>query len=241
MNIMRVLAKSLGYELVNRNKNPSLMFHLKDLIDINKIDLVLDVGGNTGQFAKSIRGAGYKGEIHSFEPVKNTFELLEQSADGDDSWHVHNFAMASEPGSASINVTKGSVFSSLLEPNEYGTERFKKNTVEYTETIKLSTVDHFLKSEIVDLEKRRIFLKTDTQGFDLEVLKGAQQSLELIHCLLSEISFIPIYTGMPSYLESLEAFGSYGFTTSGFYPITRNKTNLALIEMDCIMVKQKTS
>ncbi|MFT6269112.1 MAG: FkbM family methyltransferase [Alphaproteobacteria bacterium] len=243
MNLFKVLAKSLGYELVNRNKNPSLMFHLIDLIERNEIDLILDVGANVGQFSKSIIDAGYKGEIHSFEPVKETFEKLNTAAAEHKNWHVHNFAMGDEIGQNEINVTQSSDFSSMLEPTQYAKDRYKneKNKIEYVETIEINTIDSFLSSNISNLEKRSIFLKTDTQGFDLKVIAGAVKSLNLVRCLLSEVSLIPLYEGMPHYLESLQTFESHGFITTGLYPITRNKINLAVIEMDCVMIKNTIS
>ncbi len=75
----------------------------------------------------------------------------------------------------------------------------------------------------------------DTQGFDLEVFRGAQTVLPNVSCMLSELSLIPIYEGMPSYTESLAEYEKSGFGVSGFYPITRNK-NLTLNEVDCVLV-----
>jgi|TARA_B110000971_G_scaffold92635_1_gene95297 FkbM family methyltransferase len=238
MNLYKVLAKSLGYELINRDGSPSLNFHIMDLIQLHEIDLVLDVGGNRGQFAKSLRNDGYSGDIHSFEPVKATFEEIQQASQADKKWTVHNFAMGEQQGQSTVNVTKSSDFASFLKPSDYGKERFKKNKVEYTEEVDINTVDNFLKSDIPNFESKRIFLKTDTQGFDLQVVKGAGKSIPFIHCLLSEISFIPIYDDMPHYIETLEAFESIGFSVSGFYPITRCKKTLSVIEMDCVMVNK---
>jgi FkbM family methyltransferase len=241
MNLYKVLAKRLGYELINRDGNPSLIFHIMDLILLRRIDLVLDVGGNKGQFAQSLRNEGYKEVIHSFEPVKETFKQLQQASQDDPNWFVHNFAMGDELGELTVNVTKASDFASFLQPNEYGKERFKKNEVEYTEIVAIDTVDNFLEKQVPNYNEKRIFLKTDTQGYDLQVVKGASQSMQLIHCLLSEISFIPIYTGMPHFLESLSNYESYGLSVSGFYPITRDKKTLAVIEMDCVMVNNQIS
>ncbi|MFT5657628.1 MAG: FkbM family methyltransferase [Gammaproteobacteria bacterium] len=238
MNLYKLLAKSLGYELINRNGSPSLNFHIMDLIQLHGIDLVLDVGGNKGQFARSLRNEGYQGDIHSFEPVKATFAELQQASQSDKQWFVYDFAMGKQPGQATVNVTKSSDFASFLKPNDYGSERFKKNKVTYTELVDIDTVDHFLEREISNFKSKHIFLKTDTQGFDLQVVKGAEKSLPFIHCLLSEISFIPIYDEMPHYLETLETYESIGFSVSGFYPITRCKKTLSVIEMDCVMVNK---
>jgi len=228
----------MGYELVSQNKETSLNFHLLNLIQLNQIDLVLDVGANRGQFAQSVRDSGFKGEIHSFEPIKAVFEQLQHASANDSKWHIHNYAMASEIGEGQINVTQASDLSSLLAPNDYGARRFKKNKISYTESIKISTVDEFLNNGLSDAKEKRIFLKTDTQGYDLEVIKGAHSSIKQIRCLLSEISLIPIYSGMPHYIESLQVYESLGFIVTGFYPITREKSDLSVIEMDCVMINK---
>ena len=54
-----------------------------------KIDLVLDVGANTGGFAKDLRSFGYKNHIVSFEPVKQTHGKLEENSKFDKKWLVH--------------------------------------------------------------------------------------------------------------------------------------------------------
>ena len=58
--------------------------------------------------------------------------------------------------------------------------------------------------------------------------------------MLSELSLIPLYEGMPSYLESLACYNGAGFLASGFYPITR-QPNLALNEVDCMLVRRGLS
>ena len=73
------------------------------------------------------------------------------------------------------------------------------------------------------------------KGFIQKVFQGAKQSIPYIACMLSEISMVPIYSGMPHYLECLREYEKSGFSVSGIYPITR-KPNLAVIEMDCMLV-----
>ena len=83
-----------------------------------------------------------------------------------------------------------------------------------------------------------VFLKMDTQGFDLKVLKGAEKSLDQIRGIQSEISVLPIYDNMPDYLTSLKKFREKSFEVTGLYPVSRNRSSMVVVEFDCIMVKQ---
>ena len=49
---------------------PTAVDSIMNVINHYRIDLVFDIGANTGQFAREIRSAGYNGELHSFEPSK---------------------------------------------------------------------------------------------------------------------------------------------------------------------------
>ena len=83
----------------------------------------------------------------------------------------------------------------------------------------------------------RILLKMDTQGFDLNVFKGASTFIQNIICIQSEISLTPIYSGMPHYLDSLKTYEDAGFVITGLYPISR-KEDMTVIEMDCMMLNK---
>ena len=76
MNPLRSVCQALGYELIKERKSPSLRSHLRNVFDRYRIDVVLDVGANLGQFGTMIRKAGYRGHIYSFEPVTASFERL---------------------------------------------------------------------------------------------------------------------------------------------------------------------
>ena len=120
MKLHRKIAKIFGYELIKRNKHPTLSSHIINLINPYKIDLVLDVGANYGQFGRMLRNEGYKGEIHSFEPVSHSYDNLQKACLNDEKWFVHKLAMGAADGKDAINVTEASDMSSFLDPNDFG-------------------------------------------------------------------------------------------------------------------------
>jgi FkbM family methyltransferase len=230
-----VLNRLFKLDLVPLTGNETLHSHLREVIGSHRITTVLDVGANAGQFAAALRQSGFGGDIHSFEPVKATFDKLAANAYGDKRWFAHNMALGEAPGHAIIHVFAQSDFSSILPANGWGEDRFVGMRQSREEEIAIDTLDNFLRREIPDAQER-ILLKMDTQGYDLKVFEGARGALDRIAALLSEISLIPIYDGMPHHTATLEIYESAGYRISGLYPVTRN-SDLSLVEMDCVLVR----
>jgi FkbM family methyltransferase len=201
-----------------------------------KIDCVLDVGAHTGEYGTFLRDIGYDGHIVSFEPVRENYPALEAARNGDSRWRIFPFALGEENTSQPIHVTGSTVFSSFLPPNQFGTELFTKAGVERTELAEVRRLDNVLDECLAGIPAQRIYLKIDTQGWDLRVLAGAAGVLDRVAALQSEISVQNIYTGMPNYLESLEVIGRMGFKPFGFVPVSRDRDH-GIVEFDCIMIR----
>lgn len=239
MILHKKIAKLFGYDLIRRKKHPTLDTHVANMITHHGINLVLDVGANVGQFGRKLRQEGYKGEIHSFEPVSNTFKILEKTRSDDPLWGVHQLALGDACGQAFINITRSSDLSSFLAPNDFGKRRYKDITVSQKEAVEVDTIDHFLKTKVQNFADHRIFLKMDTQGYDLKVFDGARDALAHIVCILTELSLTPIYAEMPHYLQALKHYEDHGFAVTGIFPISRRQ-DMSIVEMDCMLVNQKT-
>jgi FkbM family methyltransferase len=238
---------ALGYEIRRKVERPTaetadriredlLAADVVACIRAQRVDCVLDVGAHLGEFGDAIRRAGWSGPIVSFEPVSSSFERLRAHAVGDPCWTVHRMALGRIPDTAAIGVRAGSNLSSFLDPSRLATERWPELSEKTgSETVDIRRLDEVLADVLAPLDARRIFLKLDTQGFDLEVFAGAGASLDRIVGLLAEISFQPVYHGMPHHLEAMAEFERAGFSAVGFYPITRDPQR-RLIEADCLMV-----
>lgn len=235
---MRRLIQALGFDLY---RYPSacerLMPHLRMLVPYHRIDTVIDVGANVGQFAAEMRLIDRDVQIHSVEPNPDVYKTLAGRAAADDRWATHECALGRSSGKVTLNVFSASDFSSCLMPNEFGAQRFQDSlTVAGSVDVELRTMDELLGSIPPAAIGSRLLLKLDTQGFDMEVLLGAASVLERVQAVVTEASLRPIYEAAPLFPEVLEFLTAKGFALSGFFPVSRS-SDLSIIESDCVFVR----
>ena len=237
MKLHKEFVRLFGWELLHaRKEQPTLGTHLAQLLPRLGIDCVLDVGANQGQYGRALRKAGYRGRIVSFEPVQETFRILKSHADKDGDWRVNNYALGAKPGESTIHVTRATILSSFRQPNAFSMEKYAWGMpIVRDEQVQIRTLDEVFDECLKGLTDPKVFLKLDTQGFDLQVFAGAKRSLPRVLGLQTEISVQPIYEDVPDYLEALAVYKAAGFVMSGLYPVSRDKQTLACIEMDCVM------
>src|SRR5688500_15295819 len=75
----------------------------KDWILNAHIRTVLDIGGNTGQFARAIRELLPEAYIYSFEPLSDCFDELQRTMNGTNKFQAFNTALDDHEGDAIIN------------------------------------------------------------------------------------------------------------------------------------------
>jgi len=233
------LATSLGYQLTPhwRLATHPQATYLNQLLRWLDIDCVFDVGANTGQYRDFLRrNVEYDGTIVSFEPIPEHVELLRERARTDKKWHIEGYALGSTNGEAAFNVMAGSQFSSFLEPDHSSTKEFSTmNVVQRQVTVQVRA----LESVLPELQRRlgfsALYLKLDTQGYDMEVAKGAGAAMRAVRGLQTEASVTPLYTGAPDYCAAIGTFRSLGFELSGLFP--NNPHHFPrLHEFDCHMI-----
>ncbi len=221
----------------SRRRNAALAGHLRALFAARGVDAAVDVGANRGQYYRFLRHhVGFRGPVLSVEPIEALAGDLARRSRFDPHWRVERCALAASGGSASLNVMARPVFSSLRAPDHSASGQFAdKNVVARTETVPVRRLDELAGGSAVS--GQRLYLKLDTQGYDLEVLRGAAATLPRVVALQSELSFVPLYEGMPSWQESIGFITSLGFAVSGFFSVTRD-ASLRLLEADCVFVRQ---
>lgn len=236
--IIRNLSKKLGYDIHRYPEScERLIPHLEMMLPLHRINTVIDVGANVGQFASEVRALSREIQIHSIEPNPVICKTLAARAAGDKRWTTHECAVGQSKGKIMLNVFASSDFSSCLPANEFGAQRFQDSlTVADTVEVELKTLDELISSIPPTAMGSRLLLKLDTQGFDMEALLGAPAVLESVHLIITEASLRPLYKDAPVFSEVFSFLENKGFLLSGFFPVTRDE-NLSIIESDCVFVR----
>jgi FkbM family methyltransferase len=168
-----------------------------DVMNAHDINVVLDVGANDGGYGREIRDRGYKGLIVSFEPNPKVFERLKISIVGDSNWLAYPYALGEEDGYDELLVAENDAMSSFKGLTEFGLVTGAKSID--TVTAKITRLDTFLK-ENAELMKN-VYLKIDTQGFEMEVLRGAGSLLSQMTAVQAEIALIHTYADELDWLD----------------------------------------
>ena len=237
---LRGVVRRFGYDIVPFSPRGSLAGLLRALFAASNVNCVFDVGAHYGEYGQFLRELGYTGRIISFEPVGASFAILQRRCRADPNWTALRMALGSSDSERAINVMHNTTLSSFLTPSEYSKEWGRRwhghdDEIERTEIAEVRRVDSVFGACVKGLAHPRVYLKMDTQGWDLEVLAGASSCLASIAALQSEVSVQPIYDGMPNYVESIAAMNQLGFEVAGMFPVIHDYL-LRAVEFDCVMV-----
>jgi FkbM family methyltransferase len=191
-----------------------LFIDLQNKLPGLRVKTVFDVGANVGQSARRYVRHFPSARIFCFEPVKSTFAILRDNTAGLGNIQIHNIAMGAAKEKVSIRLQESSLVNSLL--NRVDTEMITNAAVE---DIEVDMLDDFCaRNNITEID----FLKIDTEGFDLNVLLGAQGMLDG-----RRISFVQVEAGVSLKNElhvSLEVLKEHleskGFFLFGIYDQT---------------------
>jgi FkbM family methyltransferase len=210
--------------------------HLQELFRSRQIDCVVDVGANQGQVRDYLRkDVGWTGPIASIEPVPENVEVLRHRARSDRRWTIHSVALGDADERRELNVTGSSVFSSFLDPqavDQYGWDNERR--IERRVSVPVQRFETFVAE--LPAPKSRIFLKCDTQGWDVQVLEGLGSAADRVRAIQIEVALIPIYAGMADWRLALNRLKEMGFDVTGFFPVSRTP-DLRAIELDCVAAR----
>ncbi|NCO54641.1 MAG: FkbM family methyltransferase [Bacteroidetes bacterium] len=236
----RKLALSSGIYFKIKKLAPSASeeYRTVKLLTTYKIDKVIDIGANTGQFAESLIDFGFKGEIISFEPVSSAYIALQKRAKKYNNWKIaEKCAIGNSNGKIKINVSENTVFSSIKNiSKDYVSYNNDSKQVSFEE-VNIFTLDS-LKNNYLN-KNENLFIKIDTQGFEKEVLEGAEETLKYVKGIKLEIPLRPIYNEVEwGIKEYINFFYDKGFECLSLEPVAVNNKNGIVYEVDGIFFKK---
>jgi FkbM family methyltransferase len=131
--------------------------------------VVIDAGANIGAFTVFAALRAPEGRVYAFEPTKITFDTLERNTKPYSHVIAIHSALGNRVGNAELLIESASgEGNSLAEANLAGSYSGK-------ETVPVTTIDAFVRERHLP---RVDFIKIDTEGFEKEILEGAQETLQ---------------------------------------------------------------
>lgn len=163
---------------------------------------VVDIGASGGIDTRwSQFTSAYKGIL--FEPDPREYDLLK--ANSEKNLIVLNAALSDSAKSVEFNLCRKQKVSSVYLPNADFLDMFPDSRrFEVMNTIRMETdtLDNQLqKNDIAEVD----FMKIDTQGHELPILKGSVDNLDKVIGLEIEVEFAELYENQPLFNE-VDAF-----------------------------------
>lgn len=186
--------------------------------DSNEKITIIDAGANVGQSVKKYKEIFPQCIVHSFEPVRKVFDQLKNNVSEYKDVSVYNMALGSQEGKITFYEYDDHVNSSALP---MGSALSQHNVYRETQ-VECSTLD-------IQASKNNIghinILKLDTQGFDLEVLKGARKLIEenRVDIVMIEHIVAELYKNSPPYWEQVKFFEDHKFQLVVSYRLNMDK------------------
>lgn len=172
--------------------------------------IIIEAGGHIGRDAKKLARMWPEGSVHSFEPVRNLFDVLVKNTALIPNVSCYNYALSSQNSEqVPMHVSSGrsTALSSLLEPTPGAA--LNPETSFSSTCVTTITLDEWAKQHHIG---HIDFIWLDVQGYELEALKGAKKLLPSVKALFIEVNLTERYKGAPLYDEVTTWIESHGFT-----------------------------
>ena len=188
-------------------------------------NIIFDVGANVGNVTKKYVELFPNATIHSFEPIPQAIAQFNEKHENNKSVILNTCGLSNKVGTQSLNINKSIDTSSLLESKSIGASSDKFcETVEQLD-ISLSTLDHYCTENKID---QIDLLKMDTQGSELNILKGAEALLKQgkVKMIFTEIYFKEQYKGQATFYEIALYLKQYGYYLKDMYELYYNENQI---------------
>jgi FkbM family methyltransferase len=188
--------------------------------------LVVDVGAYVGDWTRMCRRIFPDASILMIEPQAATQSALQQIAAQGESIELAR-ALLGKVHNSQIPFYEAQSGSSVLT-------EWEREGQQPTTTIDMTTLDAVTADTAFAMPD---LLKLDVQGYELEILKGAERVLASAEAVLLEVNFIDIHSGAPLFHEVVQFMAEHEFRLYDIGTFFRRPYDAALWQADAVFVK----
>lgn len=224
--IIQKLARKSGYDIhkiIPDDVREDAFYMQKSLLKNVEMPIIFDVGAHYGETCLEYNKLFDKCIIHSFEPFKESFDILSENIKPFENIKAYNVALGDKTGKINFHINPFSATNSILPTHKEGPITWGGGLLE-TLSLKetsIETIDNFIQNENIS---KIDLLKLDTQGSEFMVLAGAEKTINKIRLVYIEIITMPTYEGQKELDEILNYFRVHNFILFNFY----NQTGYSL-------------
>ena len=178
--------------------------------------IMFDIGASNGIFSFKFLEKNPNSHIYCFEPNKLNFEKLKKNTNNTNNIKIYPYAISNISGIKTFYQANYTNSSSLL-PFTENTKKWKNPT---KTTPELKTIDEYL-VKCIRLEdfiknnniKYIDYIKIDTQGHDLNVIKSLGDKIKIVKKLVAEVQIVDyeLYKNSSKKEELLSYLKKYNF------------------------------
>ncbi len=202
------------------------------------IQTVIDVGAHTGSFAYAVRSFLPQAKFYSFEPLADCYLILIRNLHRGGRFQAFNVALGDEQGETTMQRSEFSPSSSILLMAETHKQAFPWTTKTEPVPIRIQRLDDF--REQLRLE-RKVLLKIDVQGYEMEVLRGGVNTLAEIDYINVECSFQVLYEGQASFDQVYRFLTAHGFEYAGDWGQMFSPRDGSILQTNALFVRSTSA
>ncbi len=191
-----------GYQIIKKNsENKYNLNHASKILTWKKKPIIFDIGANAGQSIEQYNKIFENPIIHAFEPQKNEINILKDKFRNNQNIIINNLAVGNKEENLEFNTyarRKASSFLKVKKNSKWLRDKIRQTRIDKekftieTFNTKVITLDNYVKNNRID---KIDILKIDTQGYEDQVLEGAENLIKnnRIEIIEIELIFSEIY------------------------------------------------
>ena len=222
---------TVGLRLVNASWGPRGVVSTFERIKKQQISVqqIVDIGAAKGQWTRECMQVWPGADYFLIEPRKENQDRLKRLHDEHRQVKYWMGGLGTAPGCMDLYVHD--------EQSSFFKSEFSESAVSSQQRVEIRTLDSFLEEGGIAAPD---LIKLDVQGYEIEVLKGAEKCLECTELLLIEVSYREIYENSPLAHEVISWVGARGFRILDICTYTQRPLDGELAQSDMLFARESS-